>query len=544
MNDDALDDRLRSGLRSLAEAAGEPPRFDAITMRRPTPNAERRSPWFAAIAVAGVVALIAGALVAVAELRGGTSDGASGPLFAAPWYLESIRADGTDVGTAPVVEWVFVADVSCDEQPAGSCEQGPAVEGTDACNHFTRTIQNVDGAVRWGTFWMSTLVACLGPVPDTFDRFMRADGFTYRFDGDRLVLVADGVELVFTSVGPPPALPPPTAPESTVPATTAPIAAPADPVHPFLPPTSIAPLTDVALAPTGVATRFLDATSSGGAAQLDGVTLDGCRELRPGVITVDARWAGDQVAGASLSLILWRADMGTGSSGLVDLSGPGEFSVTFDLNTIPLWPGDVSNIENALDDVSIGRDGLDRFRGSACGLGSAPDRVPITVDPVRSEVTAPEGSVAWFAQTLDLADPNADLRPLAYFAAYRGWPAFGRIHIAPGFAMTSMTVDVRPFPAIEQFGDPTADDPLGPWGRCAEIRSTYDVDGATVVVTELYGCEPRPQWVDDPATVGGDDTTGRVGVLANREPGEFVAVVGQSGPTEELAAAIVRAPID
>ena len=241
---------------------------------------------------------------------------------------------------------------------------------------------------------------------------------------------------------------------------------------------------------------------------------------------------------------MWHDDTGTGSSGLVDLSGPGAFSVTFDLNTIPLWTGDVSNIENALDDVYIGRDGFDRFRGSACGLGRAPDTMPIAVDPVPTDVTAPEGSAAWFAQTLDLADPDADLRPLAYFVAYRGWPAFGRIHVAPGFTMTSMSVDVRPFPAIEQFGDPTADDPLGPWGRCAEIRSTYDVAGATVVVVELYGCEPPQRWLDDPATVDGEDTTGRVGVLANRAPGEFVAVVGPPGPTEQLAAAIVRAPID
>jgi hypothetical protein len=236
--------------------------------------------------------------------------------------------------------------------------------------------------------------------------------------------------------------------------------------------------------------------------------------------------------------------MGTGSSGLVDLSGPGEFSVTFDLNRTPLWPGDVSNIENALDDVYIGRDGFDRFRGGECGLGSAVERLPITVDPLPSGVSAPEGSLDWLARTIDFADPDADLRPLAYFAAYRGWPAFGRIHVAPGFSMTSMNIDLRPLAAIEQFGDPTPDDPLGPWGRCAEIRSTYDVDGAAVVVVELYGCEPRQQWLDDPATADGEDTTGRVGVLANSAPDEFVAVVGPPGATEALAAAIVRAPND
>ena len=544
MNDDALDDRLRSGLRSLADAAGDPPRFDTITANRPMPNADRRSPWLAAVAVAGVVALIAGALFAVAELRGGTSDGASGPLFDAPWYLESMTVDGVDVGPVPAVEWVFLTDVSCDEQPAEICEQGPAIEGADGCNHFTRTIRVDEAGVTWGAFWMSTLAACLGPFHDAMNGFMRAEGFTYRFDGDRLVLAADGVVLVFTSVAPPPTTPPPAVPVSTVPATTAPIAAPADRAHPFLPPTSIAPRTDASLAPTGAATAFLDATSTGGVAQPEGMTLSGCRERSPGVITVDAVWTGDEIVGAPVVLIVWREDMGSGSSGLVDLSGPGEFSVTFDLNHTPLWPGDVSNIENALDGVYIGRDGFDRFRGGECGLGSGVERLPITADPLLPGVSAPEGSLDWFAQTIDFADPDADLRPLAYFAAYRGWPAFGHIHLAPGFSMTSMNIDLRPLAAIEQFGDPTPDDPLGPWGRCAEIRSAYDVAGATVVVVELYGCEPPERWLDDPATVDGEDTTGRVGVLANRAPGEFVAVVGPPGPTEQLAAAIVRALID
>ena len=108
-----------------------------------------------------------------------------------------------------------------------------------------------DGAsISWGTFGMTTAAGCIGGITDTFDRFMRAEGFTYRLDGDRLVLAADGVELVVLSVRPPPTTPSPTAPVSTVPTTTAPIVAPADPAHPFLPPTSIAPLTDAAIAPT------------------------------------------------------------------------------------------------------------------------------------------------------------------------------------------------------------------------------------------------------------------------------------------------------
>jgi hypothetical protein len=316
--------------------------------------------------------------------------------------------------------------------------------------------------------------------------------------------------------------------------------------RPYIPASEYRPAVEDRFPPTGVADAFEQpvvsvADDAGADRELE---IVGCRWRSPGYVAVDARWSGTATTATPIHLTLWRQDVGNGASGLVALAGPGEFSVTFDFNGIPLWDGTPENIENELDNVYIDRDGMGRFSRRECSIADSNRHVSMSADPIPTAVTALEGTADWFAQTL-VDGPDANLVPFGYFVAYRGWNGFDRIHVAPDYPMTFMSVDVHPSSDILGFDDSSSEqDDIGQWGRCAEIRSGYDVSGETVYVTEIYGCDPQPEWIENPALVEADDPGDLIGILGSDQPDEFVAVVGPQQAAQQIANNLVRATIN
>lgn len=88
MNDSMLDDQIRTGLRTLAAEAGDPPPFD--TLSRPG-GADHRSRWALGVAAAAAVAVLLAGLIVVAGSRG-TSDGVTTVPPAPPASLDTLPA--------------------------------------------------------------------------------------------------------------------------------------------------------------------------------------------------------------------------------------------------------------------------------------------------------------------------------------------------------------------------------------------------------------------------------------------------------------------
>ncbi len=189
--------------------------------------------------------------------------------------------------------------------------------------------------------------------------------------------------------------------------------------------------------------------------------------------------------------------------------------------------------------------GWDDGLGDRCTISQDPSTgtIPMVDDFSQPDLRAPEGRAEWYAESVDVTDPDANLLPLVYFVERTALRGFDRIHVAPNHRLTGMTIDLVPGPAL---GVGSYDD-LPPVGECAEVRSRYEVDDGTetvmVIVTEVFGCAVANRFVENPALLDADDPGDLVGVEVG-EDGEFVGVSGPTDAVEEVRADLVRAPFE
>jgi hypothetical protein len=277
-------------------------------------------------------------------------------------------------------------------------------------------------------------------------------------------------------------------------------------------------------------------------------TLTGCRRRRAGIMTFD--FVADAATDGPAALWLGYAaslesDTGSGVPSLVTLDAPGPFSVTLDLHRTPLWNGDLQRIENGnFGDVDVYADGFSGGSIGACTADSPSEflRFAATDDLVQPALTAPEGTAEWYAQRVDVTDPDADLAPFANFVQRDVLVGFDRLHIAPGHQMVGMTLDFFP-------DDIRNDDGVDVerFGECVEVRTRYvlaDAGEAEYVhVSELFGCAPDPSVRDNPVLLETTEPSDLAGIDVGTD-GEFVAVVGPADLVEAVAADLVRAPFD
>jgi hypothetical protein len=204
MNDSELDDRLRNGLRSITDAAGDPPAWPETVAGAPPVRSS--SVWKVAVAMAVLVVLVVAGLVALSRGRDRSADqSADQPsLFGTSWWLAGVAVDGTplDIGDWARVRWEFAEDYHCDNG-FPECEPGPRVFGNDACNTFERDVRFDDGTATWGVMWLSTAVGCSGELSDAFAALMRGDSFTYSITGQELRLAGSGTDVTFTTMSDP-----------------------------------------------------------------------------------------------------------------------------------------------------------------------------------------------------------------------------------------------------------------------------------------------------------------------------------------------------
>ena len=319
--------------------------------------------------------------------------------------------------------------------------------------------------------------------------------------GDSLVAADEAPAATVSSVPATPdqATPAPltTDPAPTVESTTS--AAVAEPLSPTYlplvdPPPRVGPDR---FGPTGVA---LTATQlgvwerPGDGLEIVSAELSGCRLRRPGRVTYDliapsaAPERGVVVLGFSESL---EADTGFGVGVVVDFAGPGEFSVTLDMHRLPLWSGESEMLANVdWGDIDIYPGGFDGPIGSCSSNDFGASPVEVAFDPASLEITAEEGTAEWYAQSTTLSGDGSNLLPLVYFVERAVLVGFDRIHVAPGFPLTSMTVDLDARPPEQSDNDEIADTGSR-WGRCVRVTSRYEtrVDDFTTV-EEWFGCDP------------------------------------------------------
>ena len=230
MNDTELDERLRTGLRSIVDAAGPAPRFP----KSPTlPRGIAARGWLRPLgAAAAVVAVLVAGLFVLNGSRESTPSSASDASnLLGSWTLTGVVLDGVelDLGSSPR-EWTFAVDGPCDELDAATCPPGPWVLGSDACNTFARPARFDAEHITWiGTMFLSTLVGCPdAPLPDAFRALAMAEAVDYGIVDDVLTLTAGNARLTFSRSNLPPApliertdpAPPTTAPSETTQATT------------------------------------------------------------------------------------------------------------------------------------------------------------------------------------------------------------------------------------------------------------------------------------------------------------------------------------
>ena len=197
LDDVVLDERLRSGLAAVVEAAGDPPPLDG-NVPGPTSHLARR--W---VAVAAAVVVLMGVAAAVASRTGddkrgeqiitgrtGTSEVAkpSRPLVDTRWALVSAERAGGSVETPA-------------EQPIGLrfMTAEPTMYASDACNGASREYR-VDGdtVVLGDRVGGSTMMACSGPLVTLLGDVFGADLLRYVIEGDQLELRAEDVDGVLT----------------------------------------------------------------------------------------------------------------------------------------------------------------------------------------------------------------------------------------------------------------------------------------------------------------------------------------------------------
>ncbi|MGB3734703.1 MAG: hypothetical protein WA964_07090 [Ilumatobacter sp.] len=308
----------------------------------------------------------------------------------------------------------------------------------------------------------------------------------------------------------------------------------------FLPLVDVPPRIDPdPFPPSGVATSFVQLDWFAGidpSIPMADVRLTGCRARQPGRTTFDfeARSATDGEAILVLSTAAsGRDDFVGGVPAIVELDGPGDFSVTTDLHRLAIWNGDLEDFVNGdFGDLDIYADGFENTEVGGCidAPAEQAEFLDIVQDPVAPDVIAPTGTAEWFAQSASDPDGEYELLPLVHFVEREVLVGFDRIHLAPAHRLHSMTLDYFPMPMVAGADtlDPT------PIGTCVRVDSRYRPLGADetsdqlIDVAEWFGCTP------------GDATTN---VALGDPDEEFVTVDGEIG-VDALIADLVRAPFD
>lgn len=193
----ALDERLRSGLAAVVEAAGDPPALDGNV---PSPTSHRARRWIAAAAAVVVLIGVAGAVASrtgdggggeqINTDRAGTTEVAkpNRPLMDTRWALVSAERAGASVETQA-------------GQPIGLrfMTAEPTMFASDACNGVSREYQVEGDTVVLGDRVGGTrAMACSGPLVTLLGDVFGADLLRYVIDGDQLEVRAHGVDGVMT----------------------------------------------------------------------------------------------------------------------------------------------------------------------------------------------------------------------------------------------------------------------------------------------------------------------------------------------------------
>lgn len=196
---DDITQRVRTGLQSIIEGAGEPPDWPLHSHAQHRARS-RSGPLTVMILSTVVIVAAASAL----WLRGRGTDQVEQQqsrlgLYSS-WLLADMTSNGVPVDTsgATGIRWQIVEDFHCREGPP-SCVPGPRVVGSDGCNHFERGVEVSADLVTWGASGFVTSKGCLDHVDVTaaFTSFLSAPTFTYEIADGKLRLGANGIELVF-----------------------------------------------------------------------------------------------------------------------------------------------------------------------------------------------------------------------------------------------------------------------------------------------------------------------------------------------------------
>ncbi len=222
MNDIEFDERLRTGLRSLTEAAGPAPRISKVAA---SPGGWASRGWWPSLAAAAAVVtvLVAGLFVLDRSPESTTSSNQDGAELLGTWTLTAAVLDGAELEVGPTSrDWTFIADRDC-TRTFSPCTPGPIVVGRDACNSFERTASFSPDRITWGDETQSTLVGCSGPLTDAFGELAMAEVVDYVIIDEVLTLSAGAARLTFVWSGaplePPDALPDPAPPTISLPET-------------------------------------------------------------------------------------------------------------------------------------------------------------------------------------------------------------------------------------------------------------------------------------------------------------------------------------
>ena len=201
MNDIEFDERVRTGLRSIVDAAGPAPQLrETSTSTRGGAARGWLRPLGAAAAVAAV--LVAGLFALGRSPESTTSSTPDASDLLGSWTLSGGVLDGVEleleVGSSPR-EWTFAVDGPCERFDASACPPGPRVVGSDACNDFARPARFDDDRITWiGTTFWSTLAGCPdAPLPDAFRELATAEAVDYVIVDDVLTLAAGAARLTF-----------------------------------------------------------------------------------------------------------------------------------------------------------------------------------------------------------------------------------------------------------------------------------------------------------------------------------------------------------
>ena len=201
MNDDpTFDDRLRSGLQAVADAAGDPPPFPVAQATNGTPPGWPR-PLLAAAALVVVAAIGVALVVATGDDGSGqrvtagvtTSKVPDASFVGTEWWLSSAIDDQGHPVPIRALRLTVSNRADCSGDDLG-CPDRPHLRAGDGCNGIARLATIGPRTIVVGArFGVMTAMACQSPIQQLVESFFDgATAFRYAVRGHELAITAPG----------------------------------------------------------------------------------------------------------------------------------------------------------------------------------------------------------------------------------------------------------------------------------------------------------------------------------------------------------------